>query len=110
MDIGLVLIKFGSSILVVLALSAVAERVSPRVAGIISGYPAGIAINLFFFGYEIGPVFAAESALYTAVGLLATQSFVYFYQDRPENPKALKPGDEWPLGAEPVAKRRRFSA
>ncbi len=79
MDIGLVLIKFGISILVVLALTAVAERVSPRVAGIISGYPAGIAINLFFFGYEIGPAFAAESALYTAVGLLATQSFVYFY-------------------------------
>ncbi|HSW62432.1 MAG TPA: hypothetical protein VLH56_03825 [Dissulfurispiraceae bacterium] len=79
MDISLLLMKLGISILVVLVLSVVAERVSPQAAGIISGYPAGIAINLFFFGYEIGPAFAAESALYTATGLLATLSFVYFY-------------------------------
>ena len=79
MDILLLSIKLVVSILVVLVLSLVAERVSPRIAGIVSGYPAGIAINLFFFGYEIGPVFAAESALYTATGLLATQSFVFFY-------------------------------
>ncbi|KAF0181954.1 MAG: hypothetical protein FD164_1442 [Nitrospirae bacterium] len=79
MDSTLLLMKLGISMLVVLVLSVVAERVSPRAAGIISGYPAGIAINLFFFGYEIGPAFAAESALYTAAGLFATLSFVYLY-------------------------------
>jgi hypothetical protein len=79
MDIALVIIKVSVTVFVVLGLSLVAERVSPRVAGILSGYPAGIAINLFFFGYEIGPDFAAQSALYTLIGLVATQAFVYFY-------------------------------
>lgn len=79
MDISLVLIKLAVTIAVVLGLSLIAERVSPRVAGILSGYPAGIAINLFFFAYEIGPDFAARSALYTLTGLAATQAFVFFY-------------------------------
>ena len=35
---------------------AVAERVSPRVAGLLSGYPLGAAIALFFMGLEIGPI------------------------------------------------------
>ncbi|MCU0538372.1 MAG: ferritin family protein [Desulfobacterales bacterium] len=63
----------------VLALSAVAERVSPRAAGILSGYPLGAAIALFFMGVEIGPEFAAMSAVYTQVGLVALQLFVYVY-------------------------------
>ncbi len=63
----------------VLALSAVAERVSPRVAGVLSGYPLGAAIALFFMGVEIGPGFAAQSAVYTQVGLVALQIFVYVY-------------------------------
>lgn len=79
MDSTLLLAKLGISIIVVLGLSLIAERVSPRVAGVLSGYPAGIALNLFFFGYEIGPAFAAQSALYTLIGLVATQAFVYFY-------------------------------
>jgi hypothetical protein len=79
MEMSLFLLKLTVSVVVVLALSVIAERVTPRIAGIVSGYPAGIAINLFFFGYEISPAFAAESALYTAVGLLATLSFIFFY-------------------------------
>ncbi len=63
----------------VLALSAVAERVSPRVAGVLSGYPLGAAIALFFMGVEIGPGFAAQSAVYTQVGLVALLVFVYVY-------------------------------
>ena len=63
----------------VLSLSAVAERVSPRVAGLLSGYPLGAAIALFFMGLEIGPDFAAQSAVYTLVGLVASQVFVYGY-------------------------------
>lgn len=63
----------------VLSLSAVAERVSPRVAGLLSGYPLGAAIALFFMGLEISPDFAAQSAVYTLVGLVASQVFVYGY-------------------------------
>jgi hypothetical protein len=75
----LILIKMGTAILMVIALSVVAEVVSPRFAGILSGYPLGSAISLFFMGYEISPQFAAESALYTSLGLIATQVFAYCY-------------------------------
>jgi hypothetical protein len=63
----------------VLGLSVIAERVGPKAAGILAGYPLGAAIALFFIGLEIGPKFAADSAVYTMIGLAATQVFVYFY-------------------------------
>lgn len=75
----LVLIKMATAVLMVIALSVIAEVVSPRIAGILSGYPLGSAISLFFIGYEIGPQFAADSALYTSLGLIATQVFAYCY-------------------------------
>jgi hypothetical protein len=71
--------KIGVTIGMVLALSLVAERVSPRVAGVLSGYPLGAAIALFFIGSEISPEFAARSAVYTLAGLAASQVFVYCY-------------------------------
>ncbi|WP_129141733.1 hypothetical protein [Modicisalibacter coralii] len=60
------------SIGVVLGLSLIAERVSTRVAGLLSGYPLGTAIALFFIGLEIGPDFAADSAVHTLAGFTAT--------------------------------------
>lgn len=75
----LFLVKLLFSVAVVVGLSLVTEYVSPKVAGILAGYPLGAAIALFFFGLEIGPVFAAQSAVYTLAGLVATQAFVYFY-------------------------------
>ncbi len=75
----LILIKALTAVFMVVLLSVLAEVVSTRVAGILSGYPLGAAISLFFMGYEIGPQFAAQSALHTSVGLIATQAFVYFY-------------------------------
>ena len=71
--------KIGVTIGMVLALSLVAERVSPRVAGVLSGYPLGAAMALFFIGLEISPEFAARSAIYTLAGLAASQVFVYCY-------------------------------
>ena len=71
--------KIAVTIGMVLTLSLVAERVSPRVAGLLSGYPLGAAIALFFIGLEISPEFAAESAIYTLAGLAASQAFVYGY-------------------------------
>ncbi|SEN06425.1 hypothetical protein [Halomonas caseinilytica] len=60
------------SIGVVLGLSVVAERLSTRAAGLLSGYPLGTAIALFFIGLEISPNFAAESAVHTLAGFSAT--------------------------------------
>jgi hypothetical protein len=73
-------VKMLVSILVVVLLSLIAEWSSPRIAGIVSGYPLGAAISLYFIGLEIGPAFAAQSALYTAAGLAATTAFVGGYR------------------------------
>lgn len=56
----------------VLGLAAIAERLSPRIAGLLSGYPLGTAIALFFIGLEISPDFAADSAVHTLAGFTAT--------------------------------------
>ena len=74
-----VFIKLIVSVTLVLTLSAVAEHVSPKAAGLLAGYPAGAAITLFFIGLDISPEFAADSAVYTMMGLVATEVFVYCY-------------------------------
>lgn len=73
------LFKMSVAIAMVLLLSLIAERVSPSLAGILCGYPLGVAITLFFVGYEISPEFASKSALFTAVGLIGTQASAYGY-------------------------------
>jgi hypothetical protein len=64
------LVKIALSIGMVVLLSLIAERSGPRMAGILAGYPLGIAIALFFIGYEISPEFAARSAVFTQAGLI----------------------------------------
>ena len=76
---GLTLVKMGSAVLMVLGLSLVAEHASPRLAGVLSGYPLGAALCLFFYGYEISPEFAAESSIHTLAGLSATAAFAFGY-------------------------------
>ncbi|MEQ5774281.1 MULTISPECIES: hypothetical protein [unclassified Thalassospira] len=71
--------KLAVSILVVLGLSMLAERAGPRVAGVLSGYPLGTAILLFFIAIEQGVHFAGESAVYALPGLIATLAFLYAY-------------------------------
>lgn len=75
----LFLIKILVAIAFVMGLSLIAENVSPKVAGILSGYPSGTLITLFFFGLEVSPEFAAESALYNMIGLVGSLSLVYIY-------------------------------
>lgn len=75
----LFLIKLIVAITFVIGLSLLAENLSPKVAGILSGYPTGSAISLFFFGLEVNPEFAAESAVFNMIGLAATLTFVYVY-------------------------------
>ena len=77
--VPILFIKLIVSITLVLTLSAVAEHVSPRAAGLLAGYPAGATITLFFIGLDISPEFAADSAVYTMMGLVATEVFVYCY-------------------------------
>lgn len=67
------------SVVFVVGLSLVTEHVSPKVAGILAGYPLGAAISLFFIGVENGSAFAAQGAVYTLGGLSASLVFVYFY-------------------------------
>jgi uncharacterized membrane protein (GlpM family) len=75
----LLLIKFLVAIAMVLGMTLLAEYSSPRLAGIISGYPTGSAISLFFFGIEQGRQFAAESAVYNIRGLTAMLVFIVIY-------------------------------
>ncbi|GHE22423.1 hypothetical protein [Halomonas urumqiensis] len=70
--LGWQLVKLAVSIGMVLGLGAIAVRVSPRVAGLLAGYPLGTAIALFFIGLELSPGFAAESAVHTLAGFTAT--------------------------------------
>ncbi len=70
--LSLIIIKVLVSVATVIALSLIAEHVSPRIAGLLSGYPLGTAIALFFIGYEISPEFAAEGAVYTLAGFAST--------------------------------------
>lgn len=76
---SLLLVKALVSVAMVLALSLIAERASPRVAGILAGYPLGNALSLFFIGYELGPQFAADSALYAQAGFTSALCFTGGY-------------------------------
>lgn len=75
----LLLTKIVVTILVVLCLSAIAENVSPRLAGVLSGYPVGSAIALGFYGVEFGAEFAGRCASYNLAGLVASQFCVFLY-------------------------------
>lgn len=75
----MILLKIAVTILIVTTLSIVAERVSPRAAGILAGYPAGSAISLFFIGLERGADFGGQSALYNVAGMTALLIFLYTY-------------------------------
>ncbi len=73
-------VKFFLTVGIVLGVSWVAERFSPRIAGIIAGLPTGTAIIMFFFGLEHGAQFAADSVVYNVVGFIAglTQFYAYY--------------------------------
>lgn len=75
----LLVAKVVTSVVLVLGLTLVAEHVSPRVAGVLSGYPLGVAIALFFIGVENGVGFAATAAVYTLAGFSASLVMVVIY-------------------------------
>lgn len=67
------------TVLVVLGLAYIAERISAKVAGILAGYPLGIAIVLVFLGLEQGVGFASQAAQYAILGLLANLALALCY-------------------------------
>jgi hypothetical protein len=76
---GQTLAKIIVAVFMVLSLSILAEKVSTRFAGLLSGFPLGAAIALFFIGFDVSPEFAAQSAVYTILGLMGTLCFVLGY-------------------------------
>lgn len=75
----LFLLKAATSISIVVALSLIAERAGPRVAGLLTGLPLGAGMVIIFTGAEQGAAFAAASAHHMVPGFVTTLVFVYIY-------------------------------
>ncbi|UXZ54482.1 hypothetical protein LOS15_00115 [Halomonas sp. 7T] len=88
------LAKLGLSIGMVLGLGAVAVRASPRMAGLLAGYPLGTALALFFIGLELSPEFATQSAVHTLAGFTASMALGagYLVMGRPPGLKGILSG------------------
>ncbi len=76
---GILIAKVAVTMAAVVGLSLIAEYLSARVAGILAGYPHGIAIVLYFIGIEQGVDFAAEASIYAIGGLGANVLLAYVY-------------------------------
>ncbi len=72
-------LKMLLSAAMVLIVTLVAERGSPRFAGVLLGFPLGAGLSLAFLAIEQGPVFAADSARWTMQGIIATLGFCRAY-------------------------------
>jgi hypothetical protein len=76
----LLVLKIVLSAGMVILITLVAERTSPRFAGVLIGLPLGVGLTLFFLGVEQGPAFASESSLWSIQGILATLAFCWCYR------------------------------
>lgn len=65
--------------MLVLALTTVAEKGSPKLSGLLSGLPLGSAITLIFFAIEIDTAYVQRVALYNIHGLFASLAFCIGY-------------------------------
>lgn len=75
----LLIIKSIAVVALVLSLSYIAEKVSPKVSGILSGLPVGSSITLLFFAIENGVDYVTNVALYNIHGLFAALAFSIGY-------------------------------
>lgn len=64
---------------IVLCLTAVAERVSTRVAGVLSGAPLSAVLLYFFVGRDMGTAYVVESVPHGIAAFSATLAFVLAY-------------------------------
>ncbi len=76
---NLMILKIVITVWLILCLAWIAEKASPRIAGILSGYPIGTALVLFFYGIQVGPDFAIAAIPYNLLGHVSALVFVYFY-------------------------------
>ena len=76
---SILLIKIVATTAIVLGFSILAERVGPRLAGILIGAPLGALISYYFVGQEAGTEFVAISSPYTAAGMTGTLMLTYAY-------------------------------
>lgn len=79
MDLAFLATKTAIAGVIVLGISLVAERVSPRAAGIISGAPMGALISYYFLGLEEGIDFVTASVPYAVAGMSGVMAFVCGY-------------------------------
>ncbi|MFK2823999.1 hypothetical protein [Arcobacter sp. YIC-80] len=75
----LLIIKSISVVVLVLSLSFIAEKLSPKISGILSGLPVGSSITLLFFAVENGVDYVTNVALYNIHGLFAALAFCIGY-------------------------------
>ena len=76
---SILFIKVFAVTAIVLGLSVLAERLGPRLAGILMGAPLGALISYYFIGQEAGPEFVAAGTPYAAAGMTGTLMFTYAY-------------------------------
>lgn len=91
MEIWVPLIKAAFAGGVVLGISLIAERVSPRVAGIISGAPLGALISYLFLGAEKGVGFVTASIPHAIAGMSGVLIFVSLYHAASSRVSAYAP-------------------
>ena len=72
-------VKLVSAIITVLALSAIAERVHPRISGVIAGMPLGSAFVYFFTGHERGAEYIVASVPHGLASFSGTLLFVVVF-------------------------------
>ncbi len=75
----LVLVKIAFTMAAVVGLSLIAERISARAAGVLAGFPHGIAIVLYFIGVEQGVAFATDAARFAVAGLGANVMLAFAF-------------------------------
>ncbi len=76
---NLLIAKIVITVAFILVLAWIAEKASPRIAGILSGYPIGTALVLFFYGLQFGPEFTVATVPYNLLGHASALAFAYFY-------------------------------
>lgn len=76
---NLLILKIVITVWLILCLTWIAEKASPRIAGILSGFPIGTALVLFFYGMQVGPDFAIAAVPYNLLGHVSALVFVYCY-------------------------------
>lgn len=75
----LLILKAFAVVSLVLSLTIIAEKVSPKASGMLSGLPVGSSITLLFFAIEYGVDYVKETALYNIHGLFAALAFAIGY-------------------------------